>query len=209
MRSGRPRLGTGRERSLFCRARDDPAQFGEVYRAYHEQVLRYLARQTLDPEVAFDLMAETFAEMLAGIDGFRGGTEDEGRQWMWTIARHQLYRWRDKGRVERRNLERVGAVLPRLAPEEFDRIEELADVERFRPVLEQALASLSEQQREVLRLRVVEHRPYDEIGELLGASSGAVRIRVSRALRDLARRLDLLEHPEDPQPQPPSGELVT
>jgi RNA polymerase sigma-70 factor (ECF subfamily) len=135
-------------------------------------------------------MAETFAEMLASIEAFRGQTEDEGRQWMWTNARHQLYRWRDRGRVERRNLERIGAEAPRLAPEEFDRIEDLADLERFRPILERALASLSGDQREVLRLRVVEHRPYDEIGELLGASPGAVRIRVSRALRDLARIID-------------------
>jgi RNA polymerase sigma factor (sigma-70 family) len=184
------RLRSGRCPSLFVRARSDPSTFGEVYLAYHDPVLRYLVRQTLDPEVAFDLMAETFAEMLAGIESFRGTTEDEGRQWMWTIARHQLYRWRERGRVERRNLERVGASVPRLMPEEFDRIEDLADLERFRPILERALASLSEDQREVLRLRVVEHRPYDEIGELLGASAGAIRIRVSRALRDLARNLD-------------------
>jgi RNA polymerase sigma-70 factor (ECF subfamily) len=189
-RGGSLRRRVGRPASLFVRARSDPSTFGDVYLAYHDVVLKYLARQTLDPEVAFDLMAETFAEMLASIEAFRGQTEDEGRQWMWTIARHQLYRWRDRGRVERRNLERIGAEAPRLAPEEFDRIEDLADLERFRPILERALASLSGDQREVLRLRVVEHRPYDEIGELLGASPGAVRIRVSRALRDLARIID-------------------
>jgi RNA polymerase sigma-70 factor, ECF subfamily len=209
MRSGALRLGTGRQPSLFVRARADPSTFGELYLAYHEQVLRYLVRETLDPEVAFDLMAETFAEMLAGIEAFRGATEDEGRQWMWTIARHQLYRWRDKGRVERRNLQRVGASLPRLAPEEFDRIEDLADLERFRPVLERALASLSEEQREVLRLRVIDHRPYDEIGELLGVSAGAVRIRVSRALRELARLLDRLREPEPRRPAVPPEELLT
>jgi RNA polymerase sigma-70 factor (ECF subfamily) len=192
MRGGIVRLRTARCPSLFVRARSDPSTFGDVYLAYHDQVLRYLVRQTLDPEAAFDLMAETFAEMLAGIEAFRGTTENEGRQWMWTIARHQLYRWRDRGRVERIHLQRIGAEVPRLAPEEFDRIEELADLDRFRPMLERALATLSKDQRDVLRLRVVEHRPYDEIGELLGASAGAIRIRVSRALRDLARTLDEL-----------------
>jgi RNA polymerase sigma-70 factor (ECF subfamily) len=195
-RSGSLRRRFDHPASLFVRARSDPSTFGDVYLAYHDVVLKYLARQTLDPEAAFDLMAETFAEMLASIEAFRGSTEDEGRQWMWTIARHQLYRWRDRGRVERRNLERIGAAVPRLAPEEFDRIEDLADLERFRPILERALASLSADQREVLRLRVLEHRPYDEIGEMLGASPGAVRIRVSRALRDLARILDGLRSAE-------------
>lgn len=196
MRRRRLRLGQGRTRSGFARAREDPAAFADVYLEYHDHVLRYFARRTFDPETAFDLMAETFAEMLASIEAFRGQSEDEGRQWMWTIARHQLYRWRDRGRVERRNLARIGAAAPRLAPEEFDRIEDLADLERFRPILERALASLSADQREVLRLRVVEHRPYDEIGELLGASPGAVRIRVSRALRELARIIDGLRSAE-------------
>ena len=196
MRGSIIRLRSGRWPSLFVRARNDPSTFGDVYLAYHDQVLRYLVRQTLDPEAAFDLMAETFAEMLASIEAFRGQTEDEGRQWMWTIARHQLYRWRARGRVERHHLQRIGAELPRLAPEEFDRIEELADLDRLRPVLGRALATLSGDQREVLRLRVVEHRPYDEIGELLGASAGAIRIRVSRALRDLARTLDELSAAE-------------
>jgi RNA polymerase sigma-70 factor (ECF subfamily) len=176
-------------RGLFVRARKDPAAFADVYVAYHRKVLRYLARQTLDPEVAFDLMAETFAQMFAGLDGFRGKTEDEGRAWMWAIARHQLYRWRDRQRLERVQIRRLGVPIADLGPEEYERIEELADLERFLPVLERSLAALPAETRRVLEMRIVEHRPYVEIGELLGTTAGAIRIRVSRALRDLAREL--------------------
>ena len=45
-------------------------------------------------------MAETFVQMFASLDDFRGCTEDEGRAWMWTIARHQLYRWRERRQLE-------------------------------------------------------------------------------------------------------------
>lgn len=184
-------------RGLFVRARKDPATFADVYVAYHGTVLRYLARQTLDPEVAFDLMAETFAQMFAGLDNFRGRTEDEGRAWMWAIARHQLYRWRDRQRLERLHLSRLGVPIQDLGAEEYERIEELADLERFLPILERSLAALPPETRRVLEMRVVEHRPYVEIGELLGTTAGAIRIRVSRALRDLARELqrsgDLLD----------------
>jgi RNA polymerase sigma factor (sigma-70 family) len=186
-------------RGLFVRARRDPSRFADVYVAYHQAVLRYLARQTLDPEVAFDLMAETFAQMFAGLDDFRGNTEDAGRAWMWAIARHQLYRWRERRRVEHTHLARLGLTVPDLGEEEYERIEELADLERFRPVLEQALAALPAETRRILQMRVVEQRPYVEIGELCGSTSGAVRIRVSRALRDLARVLEAsgdLEPPE-------------
>jgi RNA polymerase sigma factor (sigma-70 family) len=177
-------------RGLFVRARNDPAAFADVYVAYHRKVLRYLARQTLDPEAAFDLTAETFAQMFAGLDGFRGRTEDEGRAWMWAIARHQLYRWRDRRRLERVQLVRLGVPVADPGPEEYERIEELADLERFLPVLEHSLAALPAETRRVLEMRIVQHRPYVEIGELLGTTAGAIRIRVSRALRDLARELE-------------------
>lgn len=193
-------------RGMFVRARRDPATFADLYAAYQPKVLRYLARQTLDPEVAFDLTAETFAQMFAGLDGFRGTTEDEGRAWMWAIARHQLYRWRDRQRLERVNLERLGIQLQDLGPEEYERIEELADLERFLPVLEELLVALPAETRRVLEMRVVEHRPYVEIGELLGTTAGAIRIRVSRALRDLARELEqtgALDEPvSEPEPAP-------
>src|SRR4051794_16174259 len=102
------RLGQGRSKPGFVQARADPTTFADVYLEYHDQVLRYFARRTFDPETAFDLMAETFAELFAHIDDFRGTDEDQGRAWMWAVARHQLYRWRERGVVERRSLERIG-----------------------------------------------------------------------------------------------------
>ncbi|MDX6730195.1 MAG: Sigma-70, region 4, partial [Baekduia sp.] len=125
---------------------------------------------------------------------FRGDTEDQGRQWMWTIARHQLYRWRDRGAVERRNLERLA---PPLEQEEYERIEELADLDRFRPILERALKMLTEDQRQVLQQRVVEQRDYDEMARECGTTAVALRVRVSRALRRLAEALDTLDALDD------------
>ncbi|HEV7750960.1 MAG TPA: sigma-70 family RNA polymerase sigma factor [Baekduia sp.] len=205
MGGGFSRFGRKRSASLFVRARETPETFADVYVEYHPQVLRYFARQTLDPEVAFDLMAETFAELFAGLPRFRGDSEDQGRQWMWTIARHQLYRWRDRGAVERRNLERLA---PPLEQEEYERIEELADLERFRPVLERALTMLTEDQRQVLQQRVVEHRDYDEIAREYGTTAVAVRVRVSRALRRLAAALDTLDALDDSR-DTTSEELLT
>ncbi len=190
MPDGCERIAPGMGRGLFVRARKDPSRFADVYVAYHEAVLRYLARRTLDPEVAFDLMAETFAQMFAGLGDFRGCTEEEGRAWMWTIARHQLFRWRERRRVETTHLAQLGVTPAALGDEEYERIEQLADLERFRPVLDAALASLPCDTRRILVMRVVEHRPYVEIGALFGTTAGAIRIRVSRALRDLARVLE-------------------
>jgi RNA polymerase sigma-70 factor (ECF subfamily) len=181
--------GTDRSASRFARAREDPAAFAEVYVEYHRPVLRFFARSTLDPETAFDLMAETFAELFTVMGTFRGETEEEGQAWMWAVARHQLYGWYRKGTVERRSLERLGVPVATLGPLEYERIEELADLQRVRPQLERALARLSGEQQQALQLRVIEHRSYDEIAALCGVSAGVVRARVSRALRQLGRWL--------------------
>jgi RNA polymerase sigma-70 factor (ECF subfamily) len=188
----------GRKRSGFVGARENPAGFAEVYVEYHEQVLRYFARRTLDPETAFDLMAETFAELFAHIDEFRGSTEEQGRAWMWTVARHQLYRWRERGVVEKRSLERLGIPVATLGPAEYERIEDLADLQRVRPQLNDALDQLGDEQRTALTLRIVEHRGYDEIARRCGASEDVVRARVSRGLRQLAKTLA----DEEPAPVP-------
>lgn len=203
MGRGLLRFGHGRATAGFVGARTDPSTFADVYVEYHEQVLRFFARRTLDPETAFDLMAETFAELFAGIGGFRGDTEEQGRAWMWTIARHQLYRWRERGDVERRSLQRLGVPVPSLGPVEYERIEDLADLQRLRPHLERALAELAPDQRDALRQRVIEHGEYEDIARRGGVTAQVVRARVSRALRQLAASL------EDPQEPASEEELRT
>jgi RNA polymerase sigma-70 factor (ECF subfamily) len=190
MRRALLKLGHGRSRRGFVGAREDPSTFADVYVEYSDHVLRYFARRTFDPETAFDLMAETFAELFAHIDDFRGKTEEQGRAWMWTVARHQLYRWRERGVVERRSLERLGMPVATLGPAEYERIEELADLQRLRPVLDRAMKGLGEDQRNALRERIVEQRGYEEIGAEHGVSAQVVRARVSRGLRQLAQTLD-------------------
>jgi RNA polymerase sigma factor (sigma-70 family) len=195
-----PNLDPGPTASWFVRAREHRARFADVYREYHQPVLRYFDRRTSDPEIAFDLMAETFAELFAHIAEFRGTTEEQGRAWMWTVARHQLYRWRERGVVERRSLERLGISLAALGPDEFERIEDLADLQRVRPQLADAFDRLCADQRTALTLRVVEHRGYDEIAQACGATEQVVRARVSRGLRELGKSLAANSGPSAPDP---------
>lgn len=131
MRGGCP--GRRRVGSVFVKARERPDRFADVFIAYREPILRLFAREVLDPDTAWDLTAETFAQAFGDIGRFRGSTDAEGRAWLWTIARHNLYRWRERGAVAGRCLRELGMAAPPLADEEFEHIEELADLERLRP----------------------------------------------------------------------------
>jgi DNA-directed RNA polymerase specialized sigma24 family protein len=50
---------------LLLASRAEPVAFVELYRRHAEDLLRYFARRTLDPEAAAELTAETFAEAYA------------------------------------------------------------------------------------------------------------------------------------------------
>jgi RNA polymerase sigma-70 factor (ECF subfamily) len=56
-------------------------------------VLVFVARRTLDGEVALDITAERFAQAFRGRRSLRGSTHAEQRAWLLTIARRQIARY--------------------------------------------------------------------------------------------------------------------
>jgi RNA polymerase sigma-70 factor (ECF subfamily) len=188
------------------RAREDPELFGQFFETSHEQVLAFFARRVLDPEAAFDLTAETFAAAFASLGDFRGTTAESAHAWLWAIARNRLYRWRERGVVERRALRELGIELPPITSVEHDRVEELADLERLRPLIDASLRVLPEDHRVAVHMRVIDDRSYSEMAAELGVSEVVARARVSRGLRKLAA---LLDASEDAEPELLAPDAVT
>jgi len=169
----------------------DADAFAALYDREAEAVLVFVARRTLDAEVALDITAETFAQAFRGRRSFRGSTEIEARARLFTIARRQIARYLRRGQVERRGLQRLGVSVPPAHEDDLQAIEEAARLEELRATLAAELGRLSGGQREALRLRVIEERPYAEVAAALGVSEQTARARVSRGLRALGRALDL------------------
>ena len=168
-----------------------PAGFVALYRRESDLVLRFCARRVLEAETAVDLCAETFAQAFRSRRGFRGTTEAEARAWLLTIARRQIAHYLKKGVLDRRAREAIGLQTPELQEGEAEEIERLAGLAALREALAEELARLGGDQREALRLRVVEERPYPEVASSLGVTEATARARVSRGLRALAGALEL------------------
>jgi RNA polymerase sigma-70 factor (ECF subfamily) len=171
------------------RVRDADA-FAELYEREAKMVLVFVARRTLDGEVALDITAETFAQAFKGRRSFRGTTRAEQRAWLLAIARRQIARYLRRGVVERRALERLGAAVPVAHEDDLRAIEEAAELAELRAALGAQLARLGSDQREALRLRVIDERPYHEVAAALNISEETARARVSRGLRALGRALE-------------------
>lgn len=165
--------------------------FVALYRRESELVLRFCARRVLDAETAVDLCAETFAQAFRGRSGFRGSSELEARAWLLTIARRQIARYLKKGVLDRRAREALGIQTPQLLEGEAEEIEHRMGLAPLRTALAEELERLGGDQREALRLRVVEERSYPEVASSLGVSEATARARVSRGLRALAASLEV------------------
>jgi RNA polymerase sigma factor (sigma-70 family) len=168
------------EQLMTAARRGEAEAFGEFFARHHAVVLAFLVRRTGREEAA-DLLAETFAAALIAVHDGRGPRGATAAPWLLTIARNKLYEAHRRGVVEDSARRRLA--LERLEPD-------LDEVEAVALDLEQALASLPREQREAVRARVLEERPYDEIAREQRTSETAIRQRVSRALRRLRTDLE-------------------
>ena len=182
----------GHEPTALRRSARDPRAFAEFYRAESEALLVFFARRTLDAQVGLDLSAEAFAQAFAGRARFRGRTDEEARGYLYAIAHRLLARYWERGRVERRAVERLGVRVPHVSEDDHAAIDARAGLDRLRPAIREQLRRLSREQQEAVVLRVVEELPYEEIAVRLRIPEDAVRARVSRGLRALGPRLRAL-----------------
>jgi RNA polymerase sigma factor (sigma-70 family) len=171
---------------LLLDSQTEPDAFTELYRRHAEDLLRYFARRTLDPEAAAELTAETFAEAFVSRGRYTQVEGVNGVAWLYGIARHQLGRFFRAGRVEAVARRRLGMPERPLPTDDYERIEDLVDFAPIREALVDALGALTEDQREALQLRVIDELPYPEVAARLSCAEATARQRVSRGLRRLA-----------------------
>jgi len=121
-----------------------------------------------DREVASDAVAEAFAQALR-----RGDAIHSPERWLW----------RTIFRVAAGELKRRG----RQGPERMDDTYEMDDLARDLVV---ALANLSRRQRAAVVLHHLVGYPAKEIAEILGSTTPAVHVQLSRARKRLRELLE-------------------
>jgi RNA polymerase sigma factor (sigma-70 family) len=180
-----PPSGTPREsdRELLERARDGEAEcFGELFRRRRGLILAFLHPRVSSPELAADLMCETFAAALLAIHRPERELPREPIAWLLTIARNELLdAWR-RGRVAEDARRRLA--LDPLVIDDEDLIS-VEDEAAEADLLVQLADELPPAQFHALSAHLFDERGYPEIAAELGCSQAVVRKRVSRALSTL------------------------
>ena len=140
-----------------------------LYAGHAPALLGYLrARRAAQPE---DLLGEVMLQIVRDLQSFDGGERDF-RAWAFTIAHHRLLDER------RRSARRPAEPVP---PAELERLGPRGDTERDADRTLSAervgrlLAQLSEDQKNVILLRVLGDLTSEEVAEILGKTPGAVK----------------------------------
>jgi RNA polymerase sigma-70 factor (ECF subfamily) len=182
-------MGHRSDAELLRASARDPEAFGVFYDRHGAAVLAYFQRRTACAETAADLAAETFAAAFHARRRYRD-TGAPALSWLIGIARHLLADWIQYERVQARARARLRMERLELDDAALRRIEELADLTAVRARLDAALAELTPDSAEAVRLRVGAELPYAEVARRLGCTEGAARVRVARALTKLADTLE-------------------
>lgn len=160
------------------------ARFVELYEENARDLLAYAQRRIPVAEDAADLVAETFLVAWRRLGEVPRG--DRARLWLYGVARHTLSNQR-RGELRRARLaERLRSELTAAALSAPP-----ADV-RDTQVL-RALATLDEEDRELLLLAGWEELAPREVARVLGISTVAARSRLHRARRRLREAMAEVE----------------
>ena len=170
-------ISARRQQSLQRPARS--SSFAATAEEHLDDVYAYLVYLTRDRNLAEDLTADTFEKALR-LWGRFDGRRASARTWLCQIARTTALDW-FRAEERRRRREERSAPAERIEEEFGDGLS---------PELEEALASLTAGEREVIALRILLELDREEAARVLGISPTNVSTRLSRALERLNARLE-------------------
>jgi RNA polymerase sigma-70 factor, ECF subfamily len=169
---------------LAKEAKHRSAAFAELYQRNLNVVYRYHLARVGNIHDAQDLTAETFLAAQEAIASFSG--RGQFAAWLMGIARRKTANF----------FRRKRSILPLEAAEQLvdDAIapEEFAERQLSLEQITQALSYLSYDRAEAISLQLFSGLSVPETAKVMGKSEGAVKMLVSRALKDLRIHLDSL-----------------
>jgi RNA polymerase sigma-70 factor (ECF subfamily) len=173
------------EQLLACHAQGERAALEELFQRYRLSAYRVAYRLLGHEADALDAVQEGFVRALTHLDGFQG--RSSFKTWLLRVVTNAaLDLGRQRGRREALHLnakersDRDG--VPLQAPDESTSGLERSELRR---ALDEALATLSEAQRETFVLHADAELSYREVADVLGISIGTVMSRLFYARQKL------------------------
>lgn len=196
-KAGDPALKSDEEILSHYRDQQRPEDFHELVRRYSAQLGRYLGRYLGSPDLAEDVLQDTFFQVHSKCSHY--GDDWPARPWLYSVATHRaidaLRRSKRRRAAEfeaRRGADEPDSLVETLADAGPGPLQRLQDEER-RQWVRESITRLPESMQQTLLLAYDRELPYAEIADLMGIPIGTVKSRLHNAigrLREMADRDD-------------------
>ena len=160
------------------RSKADLNEFLPIYEAFVERIYAYCHHRVQSQEDAEDLTSQVFAKAMANCASYRGGSVGA---WLFQIAYHltiDYFRGRNTSIVSESLLDNLSDENQHLPLEIVIQKENMAMISGY-------LENLSASKRNLLLLRITGELSAAEIGEIVGKSAAAVRVKIHRIIQEL------------------------
>jgi RNA polymerase sigma-70 factor (ECF subfamily) len=162
---------------------------------YHPALVRYLTRQTGDPELAANLAQDAFLGALVDLD--QATAERAFAAWLYRIAQNRLRADRRRQRLRRflsiEWLRERGAPIEAWTPA-VEVVEDFSNSVGERDLVARVLGKLSPTLRDALLLHHLEGFTAREVATILDISIPAAERRITRAQAQFRARYNALTH---------------
>jgi len=162
-------------------ARGDLASMSDIYERRHRSLFRFFFRLTGRQTAAEDLVHEVFLRMIRYRHTYQSG--DGFEAWMYRIARNAFADQLKKHRLETPAADGDFDGIDSGRPSAFDAVSKRQEL----ALLHRALRELPEDKRELIVLSRFQGLSYEKIGQIVGAETGTVRVRVFRAVKEMGK----------------------
>ena len=167
----------------------DQRAFEQLIHRYEKRVFALTRRMCKNPADAEEAAQEAFLAAWQGLRFFRG--DSSFSTWLYRLASNACV---DLLRKEGRHSAAAGPSLNDEEavveiPDNSPTPHVLAERAEQRKQIEEGLAALPEEYREILILREIHQQSYDEISEILSLDLGTVKSRINRGRKRLRKFL--------------------
>lgn len=168
------------DEELAILTRDDPSFFAPLMERYEAKMLLYIKRiSAVTTEEAEDILQEGFLKAYQNVNNF-----DEKlsfSSWLYRIVHNEtISYWRKKKiRPQGNSIYVDDDFLERIA-DARDMVEDM-DRKRLKGLVQQIFDEMDERYREILILKYIEDKSYEEISDILKKPAGTVATHINRA----------------------------
>jgi RNA polymerase sigma factor (sigma-70 family) len=157
-----------------------------LFDRYHKKIYNFLARMTMDRDLAEDLTQNVFLRIIKYRTSYKDGARFQS--WIYQVARNVFsdhYQAHKNRRSDFVDVEKVG--------DQMADIDDTIDMDEKEKLLHRSMEKLSEEQRELLILTRFQHMKYEDVAVIMDTTVANIKVKVHRAIIKLREHYFELE----------------